>query len=76
MTQAGFGEHKEPLFSIDTDNQGGFTKTFPVLDDFGGIPHRINLQVNGQNYGQAYLSITPSIVKVQPVSAEATDELS
>ncbi|WP_423800612.1 hypothetical protein [Neobacillus sp. SAB-20_R2A] len=64
----GFGEKKIDLFSVNTDDQGSFTKDFPVPDDLGGIPHRIDLQVDGKTYGQTYLSITPSIVKISPSS--------
>ena len=67
----GFGEEQVDLFSIETDQQGSFTKTFPVPDDLGGIPHRIDLRVNDKIYGQTYLSITPSIVKVSPLSGPA-----
>jgi hypothetical protein len=58
VTQAGFGEAKSTLLTVETDNQGSFTKIFPIPDDLGGPPHRMDLQVNGKNYGQAYLSIT------------------
>lgn len=64
----GFGEKKLDLFSVQTDGQGSFTKAFPVPDDLGGIPHRIDLQVDGKTYGQTYLAITPSIVKISPAS--------
>jgi hypothetical protein len=68
VTESGFGEKQQPLLSLNTDNQGTFTKIFPVPDDLGGIPHRIDVQVNGENYGQVYLGINPSIVKVSPAS--------
>ena len=64
----GFGEKKLDLFSVQTDDQGSFSKDFPVPDDLGGIPHRIDLQVDGKTYGQTYLAITPSIVKITPAS--------
>src|SRR4051812_49001054 len=64
----GFGEKKIDLFSVQTDAQGSFTKTFPIPNDLGGNPHRIDLQVSDKIYGQTYLSITPSIVKVSPAS--------
>ena len=67
----GFGEEKIDLFSVQTDDQGSFTKIFPVPDDLGGIPHRIDLQVGDKVYGQTYLAITPSIVKVTPASGPA-----
>ncbi|WP_284037733.1 hypothetical protein [Neobacillus sp. 114] len=67
----GFGEKQLDLFSIQTDDQGSFTKSFPVPDDLGGIPHRIDLKVNGKIYGQTYLSITPSIVKMTQTSGPA-----
>ncbi|WP_142383518.1 hypothetical protein [Bacillus sp. T33-2] len=64
----GFGEKQLNLFSSETDSKGSFTKAFPVPDDLGGIPHRIDLKMNGKIYGQTYISITPSIVKVTPTS--------
>jgi hypothetical protein len=64
----GFGAQKSAWLSVETDDQGSFTKAFPVPDDLGGPPHRVDLQVNGKNVGQTYLSITPSIVKVSPTS--------
>lgn len=67
----GFGEVQEDLFSITTNAQGSFTKTFPVPDDLGGIPHRIDVTINGKIYGQTYLSITPSIVNVSPATGPA-----
>ncbi|WP_066308821.1 hypothetical protein [Bacillus sp. FJAT-29814] len=67
----GFGEKQIELFTMETDEQGALTKTFPVPDDLGGIPHRIDLKVNGKIYGQTYLSITPSIVKITPASGPA-----
>lgn len=67
----GFGEKKIDLFSVQTDDKGAFTKTFPVPDDLGGIPHRIDLMVGDKVYGQTYLAITPSIVKVTPASGPA-----
>jgi len=67
----GFGEKQIELFFIETDDQGSYTKTFPIPDDLGGIPHRIDIIADGKIYGQTYLSITPSIVKVTPASGPA-----
>lgn len=64
----GFGAKQSSWITVETDKQGTLTKSFPVPDDLGGIPHRIDLKVNGKIYGQTYLSITPSIVKVTPTS--------
>jgi len=64
----GFGAKQSTWLTVETDNQGSFTKTFSIPDDLGGPPHQIDLQVDGKIYGQAYLSITPSIVKVSPAS--------
>ncbi|RKJ36376.1 hypothetical protein D7X33_38105, partial [Butyricicoccus sp. 1XD8-22] len=41
---------------------------FAVPDDLGGIPHRIDLVVDGEVYGQTYLRILPSIVSMEPKS--------
>ncbi|NOU97412.1 hypothetical protein GC093_29900 [Paenibacillus sp. LMG 31456] len=71
ITQAGFGEEKSTLLTVKTDDQGSFIESFPVPDDLGGIPHRIDLEANGKIYGQTYLSIIPSIVKVSPSSGPA-----
>jgi hypothetical protein len=64
----GFGAKQSSWNTVETDENGSFTKSFPIPDDLGGPPHRIDLKVNGKIYGQTYLSITPSIVKVSPTS--------
>jgi hypothetical protein len=64
----GFGEEQSTLLIVETDEKGSFTKEFPVPDDLGGPPHRIDLKAKGKIYGQTYLSIIPSIVKITPSS--------
>lgn len=64
----GFGAQQSAWLTVETDDQGSFTKAFQVPDDLGGPPHRIDIKIDGKIYGQTYLSITPSIVKVSPTS--------
>lgn len=64
----GFGEETTSLGSAQIDAEGNLTYDFAVPDDLGGIPHRIDLVVDGEVYGQTYLRILPSIVSMEPKS--------
>lgn len=64
----GFGEEKTSLGKAAIDQEGKLTFEFAVPDDLGGIPHRIDLVVDGDVYGQTYLRILPSIVSMEPKS--------
>ncbi|REJ23808.1 MAG: hypothetical protein C6P37_13720 [Caldibacillus debilis] len=67
----GFGEETEVLASVNTDGDGRLSYDFRVPDDLGGIPHRIDVKIEGEIYGQAYLRILPSIVNLSPKSGPA-----
>ncbi|WP_042348310.1 hypothetical protein [Bacillus massiliigorillae] len=64
----GFSETSAKLQTVTTNSEGGFTYEFKVPDDLGGSPHRIDLKVGNEVYGQGYLRILPSIVKYSPTS--------
>ncbi len=64
----GFAEHSTKLHTLKTDHDGNLVYDFPVPDDLGGIPHRIDLKVGDEVYGQEYLRILPSIVNISPTS--------
>ncbi|MFJ7732831.1 hypothetical protein ACIQXF_13150 [Lysinibacillus sp. NPDC097231] len=64
----GFGEETTVLGKVKTDEKGDLKHDFKVPDDLGGIPHRLDLAVEGKVYGQAYLRILPSIVDFSPKS--------
>jgi hypothetical protein len=72
----GFGPVENILTKLQTDGSGNVTFSFPIPQDLGGIPHRIDVK-NGEGkiYGQAYLRILPSIVQVTPTTAKAGDEI-
>jgi hypothetical protein len=71
----GFGEKQVALGQGKTDQNGNTEYTFPVPEDLGGIPHRIDLKADNQIYGQAYLHILPSITQVTPASGKAGTEI-
>ena len=64
----GFAEETTTLATVKTNDNGKLNYEFSVPDDLGGIPHRIDLKVNGETYGQTYLRILPSIVDISPKS--------
>lgn len=72
----GFGEEVMTLDKIKTDASGNLSYDFPVPDDLGGIPHRLDLVADGEVYGQAYLRILPSIVDFSPKSGPVGTKIS
>jgi hypothetical protein len=64
----GFVEQSSTLATVNADVEGKLAYDFTVPDDLGGIPHRIDLVVDDEIYGQEYLRILPSIVSVSPKS--------
>lgn len=64
----GFEETSSTLDTASTDEDGNLTYDFEVPNDLGGIPHRIDLKVGDDVYGQTYLRILPSIVSMTPES--------
>ncbi|WP_276356817.1 hypothetical protein [Cohnella caldifontis] len=73
----GFAEKQVSLATgLKTDAGGKLAYTFPIPDDLGGIPHRLDLLVGNEVYGQAYLTINPSIVGVTPSSGPAGTKVS
>jgi hypothetical protein len=71
----GFAPKQLDLAQLSTDASGNLTYKFPVPDDLGGIPHRIDLTVDGETVGQAYLRILPSIAKITPTHGPAGTEI-
>jgi hypothetical protein len=71
----GFGEQQNELGYGKTDEKGNLNYSFPIPDDLGGIPHRIDLKIQDKAYGQAYLRILPSIVKITPNSGKSGSEI-
>ncbi|MBW7453668.1 hypothetical protein K0U00_06415, partial [Paenibacillus sepulcri] len=70
-----FEEKTKSLGTAQTDVNGRLSYDFPVPDDLGGVPHRIELKVAGVTYAETYLSITPSIAKITPTSGPAGTEI-
>ncbi len=68
VTSAGFDEQSDELATVTTDAEGNLSYDFEIPDDLGGIPHRIDIVVDGDVYAQVYLRILPSIVSVEPKS--------
>jgi hypothetical protein len=64
----GFAEFSTELGSATTGSDGTLVYNFQVPDDLGGIPHRLDLKIGDEIYGQAYLRILPSIVEFSPKS--------
>jgi len=64
----GFAEESSTLASLTTDDKGQLSYDFSVPDDLGGIPHRMDVKVGDEVYGQEYLRILPSIVDISPKS--------
>ncbi|QAY66863.1 hypothetical protein [Paenibacillus protaetiae] len=64
----GFEEKQVTLGTVTTDSGGKLNYSFKVPDDLGGIPHRLDLAVGNDVYGQVYLRIDPSIASMTPVS--------
>lgn len=64
----GFAGENNVLDTVKTDANGNISYDFAVPDDLGGIPHRIDLKIGDEIYGQAYLRILPSIVGFEPTS--------
>ncbi|TSI06177.1 hypothetical protein [Lysinibacillus sp. BW-2-10] len=72
----GFGEETTVLGKAPIDKDGKIEFDFPIPDDLGGIPHRIDLVVDGEVYGQTYLRILPSIVSMEPLSGPVGTKIS
>lgn len=64
----GFAEESTTLSTVTTDTKGNLSYDFAIPDDLGGIPHRIDLKIGDEVYGQEYLQIWPSIVSISPKS--------
>lgn len=75
ISGAGFSEKQKLLGQALTDENGELAYQFPIPDDLGGVPHRIDLVTNGEVYGQTYLSINPSIISISPKSGPAGTEI-
>ena len=71
ISATGFAEHSTILGEASSDRDGNLEYGFAIPEDLGGPPHRIDVVVDGQIYGQAYLSIYPSIVSMSPMSGPA-----
>ncbi|RKO63722.1 hypothetical protein Cdeb_02668 [Caldibacillus debilis GB1] len=71
VSGSGFGEETAVLAAVDTDESGQLSYDFNIPDDLGGIPHRIDVKIDGEIYGQEYLRILPSIVNLSPKSGPA-----
>ncbi|MDW0109795.1 hypothetical protein [Sporosarcina aquimarina] len=76
VTDSGFDEESSIMDSISSDADGNAEYEFAIPDDLGGLPHRIDLKVGDEIYGQTYLRITPSIVNISPSSGPAGTEIS
>ncbi|WP_144036075.1 hypothetical protein [Sporosarcina koreensis] len=75
VTDAGFDEHSTVLDTVSSGTDGKAVYKFAIPDDLGGLPHRIDLKVGEEVYGQTYLRITPSIVELSPASGPAGTEI-
>jgi hypothetical protein len=75
VTAAGFSEKPIPLSRVTADGEGSLSHTFPIPDDLGGVPHRIDLRIGDEVYGQAYLGIVPSIASMTPLQGPAGTEI-
>ncbi|WP_144512063.1 hypothetical protein [Bacillus sp. FJAT-22090] len=72
----GFAGESGVLDTIKTDEEGNIAYDFAIPDDLGGIPHRIDLKIGDEIYGQEYLRILPSIVSVEPKSGPVGTKIS
>ncbi|MBO7747974.1 hypothetical protein I8J29_27655 [Paenibacillus sp. MWE-103] len=70
-----FEEKTKVIGTARTDANGSLSYGFPIPDDLGGVPHRMELKVAGVTYGEVYLSILPSVVKMTPTSGPAGTEI-
>lgn len=75
VTATGFSEKQIALGDAAVDGTGKLTYDFDIPEDLGGIPHRIDLKIGGDIYGQAYVGINPSIVSMTPASGPAGTEI-
>lgn len=75
VTAAGFSEKMKPLGNVKSDANGNIEYEFPIPDDLGGVPHRIELKSDKESYGEAYLRILPSIVSMNQTSGPAGTEI-
>ncbi|NBD24951.1 hypothetical protein [Paenibacillus glycinis] len=75
ITGAGFTEKTRKLGTARTDGNGSLSYDFPIPDDLGGVPHRIELKVGGLAYAEVYLAISPSITKITPSAGPAGTEI-
>lgn len=66
VSGSGFSAEQKTLGQLTTDSSGNLSYNFKIRDDLGGVPHRIDLTVDGKVVGQTYLRILPSIVSVTP----------
>ncbi|MDR6555000.1 hypothetical protein [Paenibacillus qinlingensis] len=71
VTAAGFSESAKKLTVLTSDEQGKLTYDFRIPVDLGGVPHRIDVKIGDDIYGQAYYTIHPSIVSMTPTSGPA-----
>ncbi len=75
ISASGFSEKQVLLGEAVTDSEGNIDYEYAVPDDLGGVPHRIDLKMENEIYGQTYLSINPSIVSITPLSGPAGTEV-
>lgn len=75
VTAAGFAEKQVPLGEAVADDEGKLVYDFAIPEDLGSVPHRIDLMIGDELYGQTYVSINPSIVGMTPVSGPAGTEV-
>jgi hypothetical protein len=71
ISATGFAEHSTIMGEASSDRHGKLDYSFAIPDDLGGVPHRIDVVMDGHIYGQAYLHIYPSIVSMSPMSGPA-----
>lgn len=71
----GFAEHQFSLGKAKSDGTGGLDYEFLIPEDLGGVPHRIDLLIGEEIYGQAYLLINPSIVSITPTTGPSGTEV-
>jgi hypothetical protein len=71
VTAAGFSESAKKLTTLTSDDDGDISYEFRIPVDLGGVPHRIDVKIGDDIYGQAYYTIHPSIVSMTPTSGPA-----
>lgn len=75
VTSAGFSEKAKVLGAVKSNASGNLSYEFPIPDDLGGVPHRIELKSDKEAFGEAYLRILPSIVSINKDSGPAGTEI-